>query len=586
MSYVLNDPADFVSEAIEGFVAAHETLVRRVPGGVARRAATPEGQVALVIGGGSGHYPTFAGLVGQGIAHGAAMGNVFASPSTHQVVSVARAVATPAGVLLSYGNYAGDTLNFDQAEAELRAAGIPCETVRVTDDVYSAPATEAHKRRGIAGMLPVFRAAGWAAAEGLDLAGVTALAARANARTRSVGVAFSGCTLPGADKPLFTVPEGQMGVGIGIHGEPGIDIMPRPRADALGAMLTSHLLAELPDGVNDARGARAAVVLNGLGAIKAEELFVLYASVRRALKAAGVTIVEPEVGEFATSFEMAGLSLTLCWLDDELEKAWRAPALTPAFRKGQIAGASITDMLADVEDDADGGGRARAIVAAATPEAAAAGKAAARAIIAIRDVIDAEAEELGRLDQVAGDGDHGIGMQHGARAATKAAEAAAAAGAGAGGVLQEAGAAWADQAGGTSGALWGLALRTLGRAIGDEAAPDAATVARGITAAEDALRAAGKAEPGDKTMMDAIIPFADCLTREAAAGKPLGPAWQQAALAATMAAQATADLVPRLGRARAHHEKSVGTPDPGAVSFALAVTAAGGVLMDCGAKGA
>ena len=166
MSYVLNNPESFAQESADGFVAANRGLVRRVQGGVARAASTPAGQVALVIGGGSGHYPAFAGLVGPGLAHGAAMGNVFASPSAQQIYSVAKAVASDAGVLFSYGNYAGDALNFDQAQERLKAEGIPCQTVRVTDDIYSAPPSEPEKRRGIAGDLSVFRAAGWAIEQG------------------------------------------------------------------------------------------------------------------------------------------------------------------------------------------------------------------------------------------------------------------------------------------------------------------------------------------------------------------------------------------------------------------------------------
>ncbi|HAN25474.1 MAG TPA: D-erythrulose kinase, partial [Microbacterium ginsengisoli] len=164
-----NTPAEFADEMVDGFVAAHPRYVRKISGGVVRRAVSPEGQVALVVGGGSGHYPAFGGLVGPGLAHGAAMGNLFASPSTQQVLSVARAADNGGGVFLSYGNYAGDVLNFDAAQERLRAEGIACETVTVTDDVASAPLAERHKRRGIAGDLTVFRAAGAASAAGYPL---------------------------------------------------------------------------------------------------------------------------------------------------------------------------------------------------------------------------------------------------------------------------------------------------------------------------------------------------------------------------------------------------------------------------------
>src|SRR4051795_5499248 len=266
MTRLFNEPADFADEMIEGFVAANSRYVRAVPGGVARATVSPQGEVAVVIGGGSGHYPAFGGLVGPGFAHGAAMGNLFASPATQQVESVARAAENGGGGLLSYGNYAGDVLNFDAAQDHLRAAGIPCETVTVTDDVSSASLAEKHKRRGIAGDLTVFKAAAAAAEEGYELAEVARVARLANERTRSVGVAFTGCTLPGAAEPLFTVPEGRMAVGMGIHGEPGIDETGIPTADELAGLLVGKLLPEIPDGAESPRdtnkGARVVPILN------------------------------------------------------------------------------------------------------------------------------------------------------------------------------------------------------------------------------------------------------------------------------------------------------------------------------------
>lgn len=573
MSYVLNDPADFADESAAGFVAAHRDLVRRVPGGVARATATPAGQVAVVIGGGSGHYPAFAGLVGPGLAHAAAMGNVFASPSAQQVYSVAKSVATEAGVLLSYGNYAGDVLNFDQAQERLNAEGIPCRTVRVTDDIYSASRDERDKRRGIAGDLAVFRAAAWAAEQGYDLDGVYDVASRANDRTRSFGVAFTGCTLPGASEPLFTVPAGQMAVGMGIHGEPGIGIRPLATAAELGRLFVEALLEERPDDIAAADGARVAVILNGLGSVKSEELFVIYATVAEQLEAAGLTIVQPEVGEYATSFEMAGVSLTLLWLDDELEAAWNAPTYTPAYRKGTR---DLTGSIAGEEAVADAADE----IPAASDDSIAAGRAVRAVVEAIRDVIDREADELGRLDAIAGDGDHGIGMQRGARAAAEEAARAVDLGAGAGTVLALAGDAWALKAGGTSGALWGAGLRAAGERIGDAQAPDAAVVAEAVEAARAKVQGYGKAQVGDKTLVDALVPFTESLQRRVAAGEALPRAWEAAAADATAAAEATASLMPRMGRARPHMEKSVGTPDPGAISFALAMTAAAAVLAN------
>jgi dihydroxyacetone kinase len=575
MTRLFNAPEDFADEMVRGFVAANARYVRAVPGGVARSTVSPAGEVAVVIGGGSGHYPAFGGLVGPGLAHGAAMGNLFASPSTQQVRSVATAAQQGGGVLLTYGNYAGDVLNFDAAQEQLRAAGIPCETVTVTDDVSSAPPAEKHKRRGIAGDLTVFKAAGAAAAEGYDLEGVVRVARLANERTRSFGVAFTGCTLPGAAEPLFSVPEGRMAVGLGIHGEPGIGETEVPTAAGLAELLVGRLLEELPEGVGRVEGARVVPILNGLGAVKYEELFVVFGRVAELLQQAGLEVVDPQVGEFCTSFDMAGASLTLLWVDEELERLWSAPADTPAFRRGSVAPVAYAE-IAETDVAAD----EAQVVPHASDESRDAAERVADLVSIVRQTVDEHVDELGRMDAIAGDGDHGIGMQRGSHAADAAAREAIAAGAGAGTVLERAGDAWSHRAGGTSGALWGLALRELGGAIGDERAPHAASVAAGVAAASDGIRSYGKAEVGDKTMVDVLVPFSATLTREAETGASLADAWGIAADAAVAAAAATADLLPRMGRARPHAEKSLGTPDPGAHSFALIVRAVADVLTE------
>lgn len=562
MTRLFNDPDDFVTDSVAGFTAASARWVRPVSGGVVRSTRGPEPTVAVVIGGGSGHYPAFAGLVGPGLAHGAAMGNVFASPSAQQVHSVAVNADEGRGVLLSFGNYAGDVLHFGQAQDRLRKDGVDCRTVLVTDDIVSAPASETERRRGIAGDLVVFKVAGAAAEAGYDLDGVERVARAANARTRSLGVAFTGCTLPGADEPLFTVPEGIMAVGLGIHGEPGIDEVPVPTAAGLAELFVASLLDELPEGVS-LDGARVVPILNGLGSVKYEELYVVYGTIDRLLTEAGAVVVAPEVGEFCTSFDMAGASLTLFWPDEELESLWSASADTPAYRRGTVGGRTAVDTA---EIDAD---PAPVEIAAASPESQRAGARIAEALTTIAAVLDAEADELGRIDRIAGDGDHGIGMQRGSRAAAATAAETAARSAGARTVLQLAGDAWADKGGGTSGAIWGEMLVALGRALTDTEPISTDRVSAGITEMSDAVMAFGKARPGDKTMVDAIVPFANEFAARVDAGDDLTTAWSQAADAATEAAEATAHITARLGRARAHGDKSIGTPDPGAVSFAL-----------------
>jgi len=266
MTRLRNAPDDFAAEAQDGFVEANARWVRKVFGGVTRATRDAQPQVAVVIGGGSGHYPTFSGLVGPGLATGAVIGNLFASPSAHQAESVIRSSEQGRGVLLPFGNYAGDVLHFGDAQATMRAEGVDCRTVLVTDDIFSAPPTRADKRRGIAGDLVVFKIAGAAASTGSDLDAVEEAAVRANACTRSMGVAFTGCTLPGAAEPLFCIPEGRMAIGLGIHGEPGIDEVDIPSAAGLAELFIERLLneAEIPDGMH-ASGARVVPILNGLG---------------------------------------------------------------------------------------------------------------------------------------------------------------------------------------------------------------------------------------------------------------------------------------------------------------------------------
>ncbi|MFC6256408.1 dihydroxyacetone kinase family protein, partial [Kocuria oceani] len=334
MTFLVNDPAEFASDALRGYAAAHPEHVALAHGGVVRSTDTPEGQPALVIGGGSGHYPAFAGWVGPGMGHGAPCGNIFSSPSASQVYSVARSAENGGGVVLGFGNYAGDVLHFGQAAEKLRAEGVDVRIVRVSDDIASGPAEAHRERRGIAGDLMVFKIAGAAIEAGADLDEAERVAWKANDATRSFGVAFEGCTLPGAGEALFHVPAGEMAIGLGIHGEPGVREVPMGTADEIADLLVDGVLAEEPARGQDGYEGRVAVLVNGLGTVKYEELFVVYGRVAERLAGQGLTVVAPEVGEHVTSLDMAGLSLTVVFLDEELERYWLAPADTPAFRRG------------------------------------------------------------------------------------------------------------------------------------------------------------------------------------------------------------------------------------------------------------
>lgn len=561
MTRLFNDPATFTEDMLAGFLDANAHYVSGVPGGVVRSTETPSGKVAVVVGGGSGHYPAFCGVVGPGFADGAVVGNIFTSPSAHEAASVARAAHGDAGVLLITGNYAGDVMNFGLAVTQLQAEGIDARYLAVTDDIASAPVDDIAKRRGIAGDFTVFRCAGAAAEEGTDLDGVETVARKANDVTRTLGVAFDGCTMPGADRPLFTVDPGAMDLGLGIHGEPGVSSHRMPTAADLAELLVTGVLAEKPAGAGD----RIAVILNGLGRTKYEELFVVWKTVAALLAEAGYTVVQPEVGELVTSLDMAGCSLTVMWLDDELERLWTAPTDTPAYRKGRLTetGAKARSAVAVQQPTSQ--------IAAADKAGAASGALVAKAISAIAARMAAAEEELGRIDAVAGDGDHGRGMVKGTSAADAAAAAVVAQAGGAGSVLSAAGDAWAAKAGGTSGVLWGAALNAAGRLLGDLGAPDDKAVAAALQAGHDALTSLGGAQRGDKTMLDALEPFITAVQSAVDAGIDWRTAWSTSVEVAEKAAAQTADLRPKIGRARPLAERSIGTPDAGAISLAMCI---------------
>ena len=566
MTYLHNDPKDFAAESHEGFALAFSSWVVPVRGGVVRKMRAKPKEVSVVIGGGSGHYPAFGGLVGKGLAHGAAMGNVFASPSAQQIYNVAKSASNGGGILFSYGNYAGDVLNFNQAQERLISEGFEVETVVVTDDIASASKDEIEKRRGIAGDLIVFKAACWAAEQGKTLAEVKKFTALANSRTRTIGVAFSGCTLPGAKAPLFSVEDGLMEVGMGIHGEPGLYKLPRPNADELAKILVDQILGDLPEGI-DPRGSKAALILSGLGSVKYEELFVLYRKVFEILDQAGVEVIEPEVGELVTSFDMAGVSLTLCWLDSQLEQSWKAPASAPAFRKGKIQGSDNDEV--SIFDPT----QTSQIFVKGTEVSVAGSREILAAFSEIKKVIDDSFEELGRIDAIAGDGDHGIGMQRGVLAAHEALSNAVENKAGAASALNAAADAWSDVAGGTSGVIWGVILSSIASELDNQGEITIEQISLGVAKALQNVQNFGKAQVGDKTLIDTLDPFSSSISSSVASGKSFSDSWASAALVAEQAAESTKDLLPKIGRARPHAEKSLGTPDPGALSLALIIRA-------------
>jgi dihydroxyacetone kinase-like protein len=325
---LINHPDRVTVEAIEGYVAAFPEHVKRAGRqSVVRSSAPIRGKVGVVIGGGSGHEPLFMGYLGKGFADGCPVGNIFTSPSPEVVLEATRAVSSGEGVIFLYGNYSGDVMNFDIAAEEASDLGVRVSTVTVTDDVASAPKEDTLRRRGIAGDFFVFKAAGARADQGATIEEVVAAAQKANDNTRSIGVALSSCTIPASGRPIFQLDEGEMEIGMGIHGEPGQFRQPIAPADKITDIMVARLLEDLPF----ARGDEVAVLVNGLGATPLAELYIVFRRTREILCNAGIRIYRSYVGEYSTSLEMAGCSVTLMRLDGELRRLVDYPAECPCF---------------------------------------------------------------------------------------------------------------------------------------------------------------------------------------------------------------------------------------------------------------
>lgn len=330
MRKIINKPENFVDEMVEGIIAAYGDKLRLLNGD--RRiilSASPkkEGKVGIVTAGGSGHLPLFLGYVGQGMLDGCAVGNVFASPSSQKMADMIRACDSGRGVLCLFGNYGGDVMNFEMARETVEFDDIKTTAALGRDDVASAPKESADKRRGVAGIVFAYKIAGAAADRLLSLEEVTALTQRALDRTRSMGVALSPCIVPEAGKPTFSINDDEIEIGMGIHGEKGIEVRKMIPADDVAQIAFDRITADM----DISKGDEVSVLINGLGGTPLEEQFIVYRKVHALLKAAGVTVCMPHIGEFATSMEMQGLSVSIIKLDAELKELLRAPANTPFY---------------------------------------------------------------------------------------------------------------------------------------------------------------------------------------------------------------------------------------------------------------
>lgn len=575
MKKIINAPSDFVDEVIDGLLAAHPQL--RATGAdrraLVRSDAGTGDRVGIVTGGGSGHLPLFLGYVGLGLASGVAVGNVFSSPSAAQIHAATMASDAGRGVLYLYGNYGGDVYNFDIAADLAAADGVRTTTVVGTDDILSAPRDAAATRRGVAGLILAYKTAGAAAERGDDLDQVTRIAQKTVDATRTMGVGLSPTILPAAGEPTFTLDEGEMEVGIGIHGEPGRHRGPLESADEI----TDRFIAELDTELDLGAGARVAVLVNGLGATPPEELYVIYRRVHQVLTGRGVSVHRNYIGEYATSLEMAGASLSILVLDDELADLVDAPAWSPFFAQGggepQPAAAGTTGSAAGspVEPATHGAGAPAAAPAEQVRTSAVDGGRFRELVLAVTTRLPAHAEELRELDAAVGDGDLGITVGSGADA-VHGAVAALPVDAHPAEVLRTAGVAFAAANPSTFAALLGGGLLAASVQAADIDSIGPAEAALLVRAVQHRIAERGGAEVGDKTVLDVLDAVAAAIESDTESDIESGSELDSAAVAVAAAAAAErvvldgADRQARRGRAGWLAERSIGHRDPGSVA--------------------
>lgn len=568
MRKIINQRDDIVRESLEGFIAAHERYYVKHPevNGILYRYKRSE-KVALVIGGGSGHEPMFAGFVGRGLADAATCGNIFASPDPKNIYETAKAVENGKGVLFVYGCYAGDNLNFDMAEEMLNKDGIPTAHVRVQDDVASAPREKRENRRGIAGDVFVVKTAGAACDAGLSLEEARRVTEMANENTFTIGVATSSAQLPGVDEPIFTLGEGEIEYGMGLHGEKGIKRVPFAPMDEL----IDTMYAEIKKDACFRPGEEVCVLVNGLGATTITEMSIGYRHLRELLLQDGLIIHDADIDHYCTSQEMGGFSITVFRLNEELKKYYDMPCHSPYFTREDPSGAGTLAASPAKEADFSGLGKEAEKTADGKEEESYLRKDfyefldAADAKEMLRFVAGRimEAEPLlTRLDSEIGDGDHGIGMRTGMKNALEALSADGTKG-NAYEFFEKAGQTMLMSMGGASGVIFG-SLFLEGAKGKEQESLKAEDLAGLFERSLQAIQERGKAKVGDKTMVDALAPAVDAMKQHAEEG--LSAMLAAAEEAAHQGAEATKELVANFGRAKNLGERALGHEDAGAVS--------------------
>ena len=572
MKKLMNQAENLVMEMCHGIVLAHPELQFNEKYKVISRRNVKKNKVSLISGGGSGHEPTHAGFVGTGMLDAAVCGDVFASPSQIQVFQAIKQVATEQGVLMIIKNYSGDMMNFKNGAALASEDGILVDYVKVDDDIAVEDSLYTVGRRGVAGTVFVHKIAGAAAELGFDLATVKKIAEKAAAQVRSIGFAFTSCTVPAKGTPTFTLGEDEMEYGVGIHGEPGIRREKMMSADALANRMVNDLLNDLGE-VNE-----VAILINGFGATPLQELYVFNNSVIRALISRGVNVHRTFVGNFMTSIDMAGASLSILKLDDELKQYVNAPASTPAFK---VDGKAVPILIGE---STQAPVKAKASFKVETKEQFAKIKDEQFTLTNMHYYIDKMSEVIienevpfCELDAHAGDGDFGMSVAKGFKQLKREwAELTNTTSISA--FLSSCSMIIMEHCGGASGPIWGSAFRAAGKAVEGKEILTVHDFAAMLQAAVKGIQTTGErsfgrgAVVGDKTLIDAFVPCADAWVEAAHQGATFAESFTRGAAAAVQGAEATKQIVARMGRAGTVGERSLGYPDAGAYGLGVIFT--------------
>ncbi len=574
MKKVMNKTENVVREMCSGIVLAHSELSLDAKHMVIAKKELNHKKVSLISGGGSGHEPAHAGFVGEGLLDAAVCGDVFASPSQIQVYKAITETKSEKGTLLIIKNYSGDIMNFQNAAAMAKEDGIEVDTVKVDDDIAVQDSLYTVGRRGVAGTVLVHKLAGAAAQQGCSLSEVKKVAEKTIANVKSIGFALTSCTVPAKGAPTFSLDEDEMEYGVGIHGEPGIKREKMEDAHTLAKRMTDALCAELCL----EKGSEIAVLVNGFGATPLMELYLMNKDITQQLDARGITIHRCFVGNYMTSIDMAGASLSFLKLDEELKGYLNAPCKAPALQiDGPVSAVQYEDYFAkDVtEDDVS--------YEVQTPKTVLENEVELSHIMYMVDVMSASAIRnevpFCEMDAHAGDGDFGMSIAKGfRRLKVEWSSIVGVENLDISGFLDACSLVIMEHCGGASGPIWGAAFRAAAKNTAGKNTLSAADFADMLQAAVKGIQTIGErsfgrgAMVGDKTLIDAIVPCADAWSENAKSEMSLKECFAEGAKAAVCGAEKTKEIVARMGRAGALGERSLGYPDAGAYGLGVIFT--------------